>query len=143
MEEQEFVDRFEACTLAPKEFHHRDHVRIVWLYLRHYSLLETLVRFSEGLKRFAAAHGKAGLYHETITWAYVFLTHERMERSGREQSWQEFVDANSDLFDWKDNILKAYYDDATLYSDLARKIFVFPDRDVRSGRGRRPAPDGR
>ena len=65
---------------------------MVWLYLRGNSVLETLVKFSEGLKRFAAANGKPNLYHETITWAYVFLIHERMQRDAREQSWPEFVE---------------------------------------------------
>ncbi len=131
MENEEFIQQFEACTLASEGFHHQDHVKVVWLYLRRYPVLETLVRFSEGLKRFASSHGKAGLYHETITWAYVFLIHERMERNGREQSWKEFADANADLFDWKESILKAYYDNETLRSELARKIFVFPDKDSR------------
>jgi len=29
---------------------------------------------------------------------------------------------------WKDNILKKYYRDETLSSDLAKSTFVFPDR---------------
>ena len=128
MNDQEFIQRFENCRLPAENFHHGDHVRVVWLYLRCYSVLETLVRFSEGLKRFAIANGKANLYHETITWAYVLLINERIERSGPEQSWAEFVDSNPDLFDWKNSILKSYYLDETLRSEMARKIFVFPDR---------------
>ena len=134
MENEELIEQFEAGTLASEGFHHQDHDKVVWLYLCRYPVLETLVRFSAGLKRFASSHGKAGLYHETITWAYVFLIHERMERNGREQSWKEFADANADLFDWKDSILKAYYDSETLRSELARKIFVFPDKDSRFAR---------
>jgi hypothetical protein len=111
-----------------RQLRHGDHVRVVWLYLRCYSVLETLARFSAGLKRFATANGKANLYHETITWAYVFLINERMERSGREQGWAEFVDSNADLFDWKDSILKSYYQHDTLRSEVARKVFVFPDK---------------
>jgi hypothetical protein len=42
-------------------------VKLVWLYLQRYPLLETLARFSEGIKRFAGAHGKSNHYHETIT----------------------------------------------------------------------------
>ena len=128
MSDQEFIERFEDCTLAGESFHHRDHVKVVWLYLRRYSVLETLIRFSAGLKRFATANGKPNLYHETITWAYVFLINERIERSGREQGWAEFVDSNPDLFDWKDSILKSYYHDGTLRSQMARKVFVFPDK---------------
>ena len=133
MNDEEFIQRFEDCTLPAESFHHPDHVRVAWLYLRSYSVLEALNRFSAGLKRFATANGKPNLYHETITWAYVLLINERLERGGREQSWAEFVDANGDLFDWKDNILKSYYHDETLRSDVARKVFVFPDKIPLSG----------
>lgn len=128
MEDTEFIERFDNCTLKGEDFHHRDHVRIVWLYLQSYSVLETLGRFSGGLKRFAAANGKPNLYHETITWAYVFLINERIERRGHRQSWSQFVAANPDLFDWKDNILMTYYQPNTLRSETARRTFVFPDR---------------
>jgi len=79
MSDAEFIARFENCTLRGEDFHHRDHVKVVWLYLCDYSVLETLDRFAAGLKRFAAANGKPNLYHETITWAYVFLINERMQ----------------------------------------------------------------
>lgn len=127
MEDEVLLDRFETCTLANDAFHHRDHVQVAWLYLRRFSVLETLARFSAGLQRFAGAQGKANLYHETITWSYVFLIHERMERFGQDQSWQEFVAANPDLFDWKNSILKIYYRDETLQSELARRTFLWPD----------------
>jgi hypothetical protein len=128
MTDEEFINQFEACTLPSGSFHHRDHVKLAWLYLQRYPMLETLVRFSEGLKRFAAANGKHNLYHETITWAYVFLIYERVKRAGGKQSWEEFVAANPDLFDWQNSILKTYYRDETLRSELARRVFVFPDR---------------
>jgi hypothetical protein len=128
VEDKEFIERFENCTLRGEDFHHWDHVRVVWIYLQSNSVLETLGRFSAGLKRCAAANGKPHLYHETITWAYVFLIHERMERKECQQSWPNFVDANPELFNWKDNILKDYYQDDTLRSETARRTFVFPDR---------------
>lgn len=140
MEDEIFIRAFEACSLPAESFHHRDHVKLVWLYLHRYSLLDTLRRFSEGLKRFAGAHGKVNLYHETITCAYVFLINERMERNGREQNWKEFTEANADLFTWKENILRSYYCDETLRSDFARKVFVFPDKG--SQILRRNSPDG-
>jgi hypothetical protein len=136
VEDEEFIERFEACTLSSENCHHREHVRVVWLYLRRYPVLETLARFSAGLKRFAVAHGKANLYHETITWSYVFLIHERQARGGAAQSWPEFAAANADLFDWQNNILKSYYKDETLRSELARKIFVFPDKPHRQAETR-------
>lgn len=132
MEDQEFIERFEACTLPAESFHHEQHVRVVWLYLQRYPVLETLTRFSESLKRFATANGKPNLYHETITWAYVFLINERINRDGDEHSWEQFVAANGDLFDWKNSVLKSLYHDDTLGSELAKRIFILPDRNLTS-----------
>src|SRR5262249_61516758 len=73
MEDRDFVAAFEAGTLPNEAFHHRDHVRLAWLYLRELPPAQALTRFTEGLRRFAAVHGKPGLYHETITWAYLLL----------------------------------------------------------------------
>lgn len=128
LNDEEFVRQFEACALPAECFHHRDHVKLAWLYLQRHSLLETVQKFSEGIKRFAAAHGKSDLYHETITWAYVFLIHERRQRAGGEQSWEAFAAANPDLMNWQTSILKSLYREETLRSELARRIFIFPDR---------------
>ena len=74
---------FETATLA--EFHHRDHVHVAWLYLRREPLLRAVERFSADLRRFAEAKGRPDLYHETVTWAFLFLIYERMgERMGTE-----------------------------------------------------------
>jgi len=79
MTDQEFLAAFETCSLS--EFHHRDHVRAAWCYLRDSTLLAALERFTKSLKRFAAAAGRPHLYHETITWAYIFLIHARLRAS--------------------------------------------------------------
>ena len=128
MSDEEFINQFETCTFPVASFHHREHVRVVWLYLQSYSVLETLARFSEKLKRFAAANGKANLYHETITWSYVFLINERMERNGKGSGWDNFAESNAELLDWKPSILESYYSEQTLSSELARKTFVFPEK---------------
>jgi hypothetical protein len=126
MNDDDLIAGFESCTLT--EFPHRDHIRVVWLYLSRYSLLDTLVRFSTGLKRFASAHGQSDRYHETITWSYVFLIHERKVRDVPPRPWPDFVADNGDLFDWRHSILNSYYRDETLNSAVARRMFIFPDK---------------
>jgi len=128
MDDLEFIRRFEDCTLPGDAFHHREHVRLAWLYLRRHSVMEALGRFTEGLKRFAAANGQPGLYHETITWAYLFLIHERMARAGEAEAWEAFMAGNPDLFTWNPSVLAGYYQEETLRSELARRVFVLPDR---------------
>ena len=50
-----------------------------------------------------------------------------MARSSGPQTWHQFAATNPDLLNWKDNILKKYYRDETLSSDLAKRVFLFPD----------------
>jgi hypothetical protein len=88
------------------------------------SLLDAIDRFTTSLKRFAAHYGKPELYHETVTWAYLLLIHERMNDDG---SFEAFRSANPDLFRWKPSILDGYYRAETLATDRARRTFVMPD----------------
>ena len=128
MTDDEFMAKFEDGSLPSESFHHLDHVKMTFLYLSRYPALEALHRFSASLAKFAAAKGKPGLYNETITWAFVFLIRERMVRGGCHQTWSEFAAANIDLLSWKDNVLKKYYCEGTLASDLAKSTFLLPDK---------------
>jgi hypothetical protein len=127
MTDQELIEQFENGTLPNEGFHHREHVRTAFLYLTKYPVLEALQIFSRALRRFAEARGKSQLYHQTITWAYIFLIQERMARAGSKQSWEEFARDNPDLLVWKDGILTRFYRSETLTSELARTVFLLPD----------------
>jgi len=124
----ELLDAFESGTLSPSAFHHREHVRLAWLYLRQESFLGAIGGFTEGLKRFAARAGKEGLYHETITWAYLVLIHERLARPTAGSTFEVFAKRNADLFARSPSVLDRYYRPETLASDVARRAFVLPDR---------------
>jgi hypothetical protein len=126
MANEELIHHFETDTL-PGDFHHADHVRLAFAYLSGYPVLQALDKFAGALKRYAAARGKAQLYNETITHAYFFLIRERMARFSGE-GWDEFASRNSDLLTWKPGILTQYYEETTLQSELARTVFVFPDK---------------
>lgn len=126
MNDREFVDAFERCDVP--SFHHRDHVRLAWIYLREQTPLIALARFITSLKRFATAKGTPRLYHETITWAYLLLIHERMQRT-EDDDFESFAAENADLLTWKPSILDHYYDRETLDSELARRTFLMPSRE--------------
>ena len=101
-------------------------MRLAWIYLRRMPLIDAIARYRAGLRRYAAAHGAPGKYHETITWAYVVLVHERLHDTGRNASWEEFAAANADLLRFKDGAFFDYYGPAVLESTKARRLFVLP-----------------
>jgi hypothetical protein len=125
------VEEFETGRVQ-SSFHHADHLRVAYAYVAKYPFLEAISRFSSALKRVAEARGNPRLYHETVTWAYLLLIRERVARAGRVQGdlepWEEFAVRNPDLLIWKDGILATLYLPETLDSELARNVFVLPDR---------------
>jgi hypothetical protein len=127
MTHQELINRFETGSVPENSFHHTDHVRLAFAYLSEYTPLQALDKFSTALKRYAATRGKAGLYNETITHAYFFLIRERMARTAV-ADWEQFAADNPELLKWKDGILGRYYQQETLKSELARSVFLFPDK---------------
>lgn len=135
MDDNQLVEKFENCTLSVADFKHHNHIRLAWIYLNKYNLLDALARFSENLKKFAASLGKANLYHETIPFAYFFLIHEHIRQNKKAlQTWEDFAAANPDLFIRGNEILTKYYRKETLASDFAKKVFVLPDK-VRDSAG--------
>ena len=123
----ELFEKFVDTTLPADQFHHHQHVQVAWLFVRKYGMPAALGEFSAAIKRFADAKGATGLYHETITWAFLLLIAEREARHPSD-TWEAFAAENADLLSWKPSILERYYSGELLKSDLARRTFVMPDR---------------
>ena len=122
----ELIESFESNRI--ESFHHQDHVRMAWTYLREYGFPAGAQRFVEALQRFATANGKPQLYHATITWAYLVTIYERMSGEMGDGSWESFAAANPDLFTWKPSLIDGLYAPETIASEHARRVFVLPNR---------------
>src|SRR5688500_20255163 len=105
---EELFNRFVDTTLPSDQFHHRQHVQVAWMFVQKYGMPSALAEFSAAIKRFADAKGATGLYHETITWAFLLLIAERQARTSA-ATWEEFEASNPDLLVWKPSILERYY----------------------------------
>jgi len=132
----ELVQALEQCRLPAEAFDHRAHVQAGFAYLQRHGYAGALIAMAGALRRFAAYHSKQGLYHETITAAFLALIHQRMAEDlaadGQEIAltgaqaldWECFAAAHPDLFE--SDVLARYYSRDTLRSDLARHCFVLP-----------------
>lgn len=123
--DQEFVEAFETCRLPIEQFHHRDHLRLAWIYLRRLGVPAAAVRLGESIRRYAAHHGKPEKYHETVTVAWLRLLAGSANRSGA-SSFEELLAASPDLLD--KNTLQQYYSPKLLAFESARAQFILPDR---------------
>lgn len=103
--------------------------QVAWAYLRREPLPAAIARFREGLRRFARAQGRPGLYHEAMTVAYLLWIPERVARSPARHSFARFAARNRDLCRAGPSALDRFHRLATLRSRLARRVFlIMPDR---------------
>jgi hypothetical protein len=139
--DQEFLARFEACTIDARAFGHRQHIRMVWLYLRQEESSGAWERVRAGIRRLASAHGSPGLYHETLTWIWFRLVENAVASTPGGAEFDGFVAAHPELLDRELPYL--YYSREVLMSEEARRERVAPDLRPTSDRVLpREAPGG-
>jgi hypothetical protein len=128
MNDEEFLTAFEACTLG--EFHHRDHIKVTYLYLRRHTLEEAIGKVRTGLQALAVAWSapvddlEKG-YHETMTQAWVRLVHATLSDCGAAEIADAFCDQQPQLM--QKTRLQSFYSREHLMTWKAKREFVEPD----------------
>jgi len=125
MTDEEFTEAFETCELPKELFHHRDHLRLAWIYLRRYGSEQAAARISESIRRYAAHLGATEKYHETITIAWLRLVAQAADGAPRGAAFGDVLDAFPHLL--RQDALREHYSRALLESQDARRVFVEPD----------------
>jgi hypothetical protein len=119
-----FLAALEAGTLPPAQFDHRGHLRAGFLYLRRHDFPGACVAMKHAVQGFARALGKAGLYHETLTIAYLSLLAERLADEPADVTFDRFLERYPELSSRA--YLERYYPRGTLDTTEARATFVLP-----------------
>jgi len=125
LSDAEFVEAFESCRLPGEQFHHEDHLRLAWIYLRQYGMREAEARLLSGIPRFAAHHGSLGKFHYTMTVAWLRLVAAAREPALTHQTFSEFLDVHPTLSDR--DLLSRYYSKQLLEQEVARTGWIAPD----------------
>src|SRR5713226_2300584 len=123
--DQAFCAAFEAFKIPSEMFHHREHIRLAWIYSCHFPQEEALVRMVQGIQAFAKHHGAAAKYHHTITVAWMRLVWHAVHPALHGQDFTAFAAAYPYLFNPR--FLEDYYSAARLQSDAARHAWIEPD----------------
>jgi len=123
--DQEFREAFESLKIPNEMFHHREHIRLAWIYSRKFSQEEALTRMVKGIQAFAKHHGAVEKYHHTITLAWMRLVWHAARHSPAAPDFQTFAARHPDLFRAKR--LEDYYSQERLQSDAARQHWLDPD----------------
>lgn len=124
MTDDEFLRAFLGGWPDGQHFGHYEHLRFAWLVIDRHGpeVAEELV--GDAIRRFAASHGRAALYNDTITRFWVrLLAHVREVKSVA-----AIDDAIAGVpFLTDKNIVLRHWSRTTLYGPEARVRWVEPD----------------
>lgn len=123
--DEEFLEAFESLRIPNEMFHHREHIRLAWIYSREYPQEQAVARMVQGIQAFAKHHGAAAKYHHTITVAWMRLVRHAVREGLQALDFNTFAAAHPHLF--HPRLLEYYYSKARLQSDAARHDWLDPD----------------
>ena len=125
MTDDEFLRAFFRGWPDEERFGHHEHLRLAWLVIDRHGPEVAADIVGDGIRRMAAAQGKAALYNETITRFWVRLIAHVREAKAPLGDVDEAIAAAPLLAD-KDIVLK-HWSRTALFGPEARAAWVEPD----------------
>jgi hypothetical protein len=128
-DDEKFLEQFETTALPLEEWHHKQHIKVAYLYLRRFPFEAAMVRMREGVKAFNAAkkipESLTRGYHETMTQAWMRLVYFTLCEYGPGADADTFYEQNPQLSQTK--TLRFFYTKEVLQTAEAKAGFVGPD----------------
>jgi hypothetical protein len=129
LSDEEFLQQFESTAWSVQEWHHRQHVKVAYLYLRRFPLEAASTRIRERIKAFNAAKQLAESwssgYHETMTQAWLRLVYFTLCEYGPADDAERFYEQHPEL--WGKQVLRFYYTRERFMSAEGKAEFLEPD----------------
>ncbi len=123
-EDEQFLVAFEAGRIANQNFHHRDHLRLAWIQIRRLGLERASESVAMAIRQFAAHHGNADRYHDTMTCFWVRVVGMGINRHPT-LPFDDLLTAEPHLLD--KNLPFLHWSRERMRSDEARRRWVEPD----------------
>ena len=123
--DEDFLRAFEDLSFPADLFHHGEHIRVAWVYLKSGDASRAAERMSEGIRRFANHHGATQKFHHTLTLAWMRLVAAALVETPEGYAFEQFLNAHPQLKDT--NLLARYYSKELLETPAAREAWVEPD----------------
>lgn len=132
MDDAELLRQFEGLTLPYKQWTHRAHVRVAYLYLSVHPFEVALEKVRNGIQAYNAknmvAEGPTAGYNETTTYAFLRLVDTTMRAYGElfpSKNSNEFCDTHPQLL--TKHLLRLFYTPGRRSHPDAKSRFIEPD----------------
>ncbi|TMD84691.1 MAG: hypothetical protein E6I74_02105 [Chloroflexi bacterium] len=122
--DEAFVAAFHADQLSNQGFHHRDHLRLAWIQIRRLGLERASDDVTSGIRHFAAHHGSAERYNETMTRFWLRVVGIGIRRHP-ELTFNELLAAEPHLLD--KGLPLRHWSRERMNRDDAKQQWIEPD----------------
>jgi len=123
-DDEQFLAAFEAGRIANQGFHHRDHLRLAWIQIRRLGLERASESVTVAIRHFAAQHGQANRYHDTMTRFWLHAVSIGIDQHP-DLTFDGLLAAESHLLE--KNLPFLHWSRQRMGSDKARRRWVEPD----------------
>ncbi len=91
LSDDEFIERLNQCTLDPKLFDHEAHLRLAWINVKRYKLLEAERVVQTQLFQFVSRIGEESKYNDKLTAIAVQIIAQYSSQS-KSKSFSKFIE---------------------------------------------------
>ena len=124
-----FLRQFETAALPLEEWHHQQHLKVAYLYLRKHPFAEALALMRANIKAYNAAHHvpdtQLSGYHETMTQAWMRLVDFTLREYGPAENADDFCQRHPELS--RKETMRLFYTRELFMSPEAKAGFIEPD----------------
>ncbi|MEL7002009.1 MAG: hypothetical protein AAFN93_04645 [Bacteroidota bacterium] len=126
LSDSEFERRFNDCLLDPSIFSHEAHLRLAWINIDRYGIIEAEKKIQHQLRAFVQSLGAADKYNTTLTVAAIKAVYHFKLKSNSD-NFQDFIEEFPRLkYNFKE-LMSSHYGFDIYNSMLAKKEFLKPD----------------
>ncbi|MGH7952271.1 MAG: transketolase family protein [Limisphaerales bacterium] len=127
--DEDFLAQFESTAWPLGKWHHRQHIKAAYLYLRRYPFAQAQARIREKIKTYNAAkqvpESLTGGYHDTMTQAWMHLVYFTLCEYGAAENADNFYEQHPQL--WGKKVLRFFYTKERFQTPEAKANFVAPE----------------
>ncbi|HEX2607804.1 MAG TPA: hypothetical protein VHK91_10510 [Flavisolibacter sp.] len=124
--DRQLEEQFEDGTFDPSLFSHEAHLRLGWIHIRKYGLLQAEENLCQQIRSFAEQHGAAMKFHTTVTIAAAKALYHFMQKS-QSDTFFDFIHEFPRLQFHFREVLGHHYGFDVFREEEARLTYIEPD----------------
>ena len=124
--DDEFEAQFESYTLKPGMFSHEAHLRLAYIHIQKYGIVQAEKNMCDQIKGFAESLGGGDKFNKTVTVAAVKAVDHFMQKS-KSVNFQDFIKEFPRLLTNFKDLLGQHYGFNVFADKQAKKEYIEPD----------------